>query len=262
MSVDDEIERMNDLESKFLLLYKKIKFNQDCFYIDDELGAVRIDPDENGKYVFDEPFKYSRVASSIPPDTHKEVIEIITEYLDENWKMPSEMREYLSVRFKEAIGQNPKNLDSLFGLRPKKRSREDDMNIEDAIYYIQFRIALHKEIRPKGDKNPFFRGEALNDFLCDELSSIFLKGNVSRDKLKDLTNKGKMVGLSNNFFQNYGQKDIKCLVKYRGYLSEIIIAMNDIIPTENNQQKLDALNFILAKIEQKLHKLPHIKVTL
>ncbi|MDJ0474236.1 hypothetical protein QNA27_11270 [Pantoea eucalypti] len=262
MSVDDEIERMNNLESKFLLLYKKIKFNQDFFYIDDELGAVRTDPDENGKYFFDEPFKYSRVANSIPPDTHKEVIEIITEYLDEDWKMPSEMRRYLSVRFKEAIGPNPKNLDSLFGLRPKKRSREDDMNKEDAIYYIQFRIALHKEIRPKGDKNPFFRSEALNDSLCDELSSIFLKGNVSRDKLKDLTNKGKMAGLGNNFFQNYGHKDIKCLAKYREYLIETIIAMNGIDLTENNKQKLDALNFILAKIEQKLHKLPLIKVML
>ncbi len=262
MSVDDEIERMNNLESKFLLLYKKINFNQDFFYVDDELGAVRNEPDENSEYVFDEPFKYSRVAGSIPPDTHKEVIEIITRYLDENWKMPSEMREYLSVRFKEAIGQNPKNLDSLFGLRQKKRSREDDMNIEDAIYYIQFRIALHKEIRPKSDKNPFFRNEALNDSLCNELSSIFFKGNVSRDKLKDLTNKGKVVGLSNDFFQNYGQKDIKYLDKYREYLSEVIIAMNDIILTENNQKKLDAMNFILAKIEQKLHKLPPIKVTL
>ncbi len=259
MSVDDEIERMNNFESRFLLLYKKIKFNQDCFYIDDEFGAVRTDPNETGKYVFDEPFKYSRIAGSISPDTHKEVIEIITEYLDENWKMPSEMREYLSVRFKEAICTNQKSLDSLFGLRQKERNREDDVNKVDAIYYIQFRIALHKKIRPKGDKNPFFRIEALNDSLCDELSCMFLKGNVSRDKLKDLINIGKKVGLSNDFFQNYSHKDIKCLDKYREYLSETIIAMNDIILTENNQQKLDAMKFIFAKIEKKL---PLIKVTL
>lgn len=260
MSVDDEIERMDILESKFLLLYKQIKFNQNEFYRDDELGAVRVD--EKGEYVFDEPFKYTRVAGSISPNTYKEIIKIITEYLDEGWKMPVEMRIYLSERLKEVICSKPQSLDSLFGLRKKERNRENDKNEEDAIYYIQFRRALHKEIRPKGDKNPFFRMSALNDSLCDELSSLFLKGNVSKDKLKFLTSKGEKFGLSNDFFQYYAQKDIECLTKYREHLSKAVIAMNDIIHTENNQQKLDSMNFILTKIEQKLHEFLPIKLKL
>ncbi|MGM3173862.1 MULTISPECIES: hypothetical protein [Dickeya] len=262
MSVADEIEYMSNLESKFQDLYKKIKYNQDYFYLDDELGAVRADSNENGKYIFDEPFKYTKIAGSIHPDTHREVIKIITIYLDEGWKMPSEMREYLSERFKKAINPNPKNLDSLFGLRPKERIRENDRNKKDAVYYIMFRKSLHKELKPKHRKNPFFRIKALNDSLCDELSVLFFKNTVSNDKLKDLIKEGKLIGLNDDIRQFYCEKDIECLVKYRGYLSDTIIAMNDIIPTENNQQKLDTLNFILAKIEQKLHKLSFIKATL
>lgn len=260
MSVDDEIEHMNSLESKFLLLYKKVEFNQNEFLRDDEFGKVRFD--ENGEYVFDEPFKYTRVAGSIPSECHKEIINIIIEYLDEGWKMPVEMRTYLSARFKEAVSSKSKSLDSLFGLRKKQRNTEDDKNQEDAVYYIHFRIHLHKEIRPKGDKNPFFRINALNDSLCDELSSIFLKRNVSLDKLKDLTNKGKVIGLDDDYFQSYSQKDIECLDKYRSYLNKAIISMSDIVITENNQQKLDAMNFILAKVEQKLHGLYPFKLKL
>ncbi|EFO2464534.1 hypothetical protein DQ158_08355 [Escherichia coli] len=255
MSIEDSIERMNNLESKFLRLYKIIEFNQSEFYRDDELGAVHFD--ENGEYVIGEPFKYARIAGFIPLESHREIIKIITEYLDEGWGMPIEMRTYLSARFKESISSKPKNLDSLFGLREKERNREGDKNKENAVYYIQFRRALHKEIALKNSGNAYLSIKSLNNDLCDELNSLFLKGVVSVDKVKDLTREGKLIGLNDEVRLYYCEKDIECLVKCRDYLNETIPKVD-----VNKTEKLQVMRLTLKTICQKLKKYSIVKTGL
>lgn len=251
MTLNDEIEYMSHLEDKFVSCYKKIKFNQAEFYVDDELGAFRSNLDSG----FDEPFKYIKVAGYIPHRIHEEIIEIITVYLDLGWKMPVEMRGYLSERFKKAVGPRRENLDSLFGLRRTEKNMEYYKNKEDAVYYIQFRRAMHKEIKPKDSKSSYYRMKSLNASLCDELRILFLKRIVTMENVKDLTKRGKQIGLTDNIREHYYQKDIECLIKYRDYLSGTITS-------EKNSEILAGMSHTLEWIEHKLEKFPFIKTRL
>lgn len=120
----------------------------------------------------------------IPKESAENIIKLIVTYLDNDWEMPREMRDYLSSRFKKAIKKDGENLQSLFHLREFPRDDKKDADNKLAADYISFRYKLNSELE-KDIKSPYLNKKNLNASISDDLKrelkiDVKDKGRINR----------------------------------------------------------------------------------
>ncbi|AHG22601.1 hypothetical protein Z042_02130 [Chania multitudinisentens RB-25] len=89
----------------------------------------------------------------IPKESAENIIKVIVNYLDNDWEMPKEMREYLSSRFKKAVKEDGENLQSLFHLRVSPKDEEKDKLKDMVADYIAFRYLLKSKLKTDVNKS-------------------------------------------------------------------------------------------------------------
>lgn len=159
---------------------------------DDELGPIKVKSggvvyQDKSELSFEEPSMDEKNTGPVPIEAAEDALRTIIMYLDKNWQMPDEMREYLSVRFTRALNGNER-LQSLFHLRESERDIQKAEQEIRAGDYIAFRRLLNAQIK-KENKSNYLQAEELHKMLRYELLHIFNIDKADRRKIKNLENK-------------------------------------------------------------------------
>jgi len=215
---DNEETFQEDLKAEFYICIRQIRYNRINIF-DDELGPVtEVVHDGVSEILYGEIKKNKKLAGPSPKAAAERALKIITIFLDNDWKIPVEMREYLSSNFKKAIGNSGSSLQSLFHLRSDENNVDRASANTKIANYILFRRRVNNEIK-KVTNSKYLRASSLDEMLCDEINHIFnLERKINKDKLKRVIEYGQVILSSQLLVIDFLNANIRYLNAYKNFL--------------------------------------------
>ncbi|ELZ1137678.1 hypothetical protein SP292_003544 [Escherichia coli] len=218
-----DIDHMREFfQREFLVSLRQIN-NRKLNVQDDELGPIKVKPggvvyQDKSELSFEDPTKDEKNTGPVPIEAAERVLQIIIMYLKNNWQMPDEMREYLSLRFTKALNSNER-LQSLFHLRESERNTQKVERDNSAGNYIVFRKILHAEIK-KEKKSSYLQVKEFNKMLSYELFHLFNIENLDERKIKKLKSKSTACIFTEKSVGDFLNKNIELVNKYKSVLNK------------------------------------------